>query len=84
VEPSPEDSEEGASSKIVPLPPEEMRTLMVLARKEKITVIHQRIAKIEKIGDEYRSFAVELGRVAKSFDMGQITDFLQPYLEKTE
>jgi len=35
-------------------------------------------------GDEYRSFAVELGRVAKSFDMGQITDFLQPYLEKTE
>ena len=84
VEPSPEDSEEGASSKIVPPPPEEMRTLMDLAGKGKITVIRQRIAKIEEMGDEYRSFAAELGRVAQNFDMDQITDFLQPYLEKTE
>jgi PAS domain S-box-containing protein len=84
AEPSLEMAQDGASTKIVAPPPEEMRTLMDLAGKGKITVIRQHIAKIEEMGEEYRPFAAELGRVAKSFDMDQITDFLQPYLEKLE
>jgi PAS domain S-box-containing protein len=72
------------SSTLVAPPAEEMKTLVDLAEKGKINDIRQRIAEIERMGEEYRPFAAELNRLAKSFDMDQLTEFLNPFLEKTE
>jgi len=65
-------------------PKEELQMLADLVGKGKITGIRQRIKQIEQLGDEYRPFTAELDRLAKSFDMDQLTDFLKPYLEGLE
>jgi hypothetical protein len=69
---------------LVAPPKEELQMLADLVGKGKITGIRQRIKQIEQLGDEYRPFTTELDRLAKSFDMDQLTDFLKPYLEGLE
>ncbi len=69
---------------LVPPPAEEIQALVDLAGKGKINGIHQHIAQIQEMGDEYRAFAAELDRLADSFDMDRLTEFLNPYLEKKE
>ena len=76
-----EDVAEGGVAELVAPPKEELQILADLVEKGKITGIRQRIKQIEQLGDEYRPFTAELDRLAKSFDMDQLTDFLKPYLE---
>lgn len=66
---------------VVPPPREELLVLVDLARKGKIVAIGERIAKVEELGAQYRPFAAELRRLAKTFDMKQVKTFLAPYLE---
>jgi PAS domain S-box-containing protein len=79
-----EDVQEGGVAVLVAPPKEELQMLADLVGKGKITGIRQRIKQIEQLGDEYRPFTTELDRLAKSFDMDQLTDFLKPYLEGLE
>ena len=79
-----EDVQEGGVAVLVAPPKEELQMLADLVGKGKITGIRQRIKQIEQLGDEYRPFTAELDRLAKSFDMDQLTDFLKPYLEGLE
>ena len=46
--------------------------------------IRERITKIEQMGVSYRPFATELQRLAKSFNMPELTKFLTPYLESAQ
>jgi len=83
-EPSQENTVAAGSPNLIAPPVEEMKALVDLAGKGKINGIRQRIVQIQQMGDEYRPFAAELDRLAESFDMDQLTEFLNPYLEKKE
>ena len=69
-------------SSMVPPPHDELVVLMGLAKKGKIVAIRDRIAKVEELGSSYQPFAAELRRLAKTFDMNQVKNFLTPYLEE--
>ncbi len=85
AEPSPDQGEEQPDVLTVVAPPkEEIVALLELVKKGKIMAIRERITKIEQMGESYRPFATELQRLAKSFNMPELTKFLTPYLEAAQ
>jgi len=76
-----EDSINQAGPTLVPLPQEELTSLLELARGGKIGAIRKHLAKIEQLDDQYRPFIEELRKIAKSFDMSQLTKFLTTHVE---
>lgn len=66
---------------LVAPPREELMALVDLAHKGKVSGIRARIARIEQLGDQYHPFALEIRRLAKSFDMERLQAFLTPYVD---
>ena len=66
---------------LIPLPQEELTSLLELAKGGKIGAIRKHLAKIEQLDDQYQPFIEELRKISKSFDMGQLTKYLMTYLE---
>ena len=76
-----EDSEQSKDPTLIPPPREELNILIDLAKGGKIMAIRNHLATIEKLGDQYTPFVENLRRIAKGFDMNQLTKFLAPYIE---
>ena len=83
-EAEPEEPQPCTVATMVAPPREEIKVLVDLVAKGRITGIRQRITDIEQLGDEYQPFAAELRRLAKSFDMEQLKTFLQSYMDRAE
>ncbi len=83
-EPPPEQAEEPVDASVLAPLREELLALLNLSKKGKITGIRERITKIEQMGDPYRPFAAELQRLAKSFDMRELREFLRPYVQEPQ
>lgn len=68
-----------------PLPPcpplEEMFQLLDLARRGDVQAILARLEIIEQTSDEVRPFVTEIRRLAKTFQVKQIREFIDKYLE---
>ena len=69
---------------LTPLPQEELSTLMNLAKGGKIMDIRHRLATMEKLGEQYAPFVEHLRKIAKGFDINQLTKFLTPYIKSSE
>lgn len=62
-------------------PRQELTVLLDLAKGGKIMAIRKHLDTIDQLGDQYRPFVEELRKIAKGFDMSQLTKFLMPFTE---
>lgn len=81
-ETAPHVSEQGravAESLVAPRP-EELTVLFDLVKKGKVIAIRQEAARLEQLSGAYRPFVAEVRRMAKSFDLKELAQWLTPYL----
>ena len=64
-------------------PTEELQDLYDSAKKGQIVAVRQYIAKLEQSGKEYGPFAAALRPYAKGFNLKQLCEFLESYVEET-
>ena len=64
-------------------PTEELQALYDSAKKGQIVVVRQYIAKLEQSGKDYEPFAAALRPYAKGFNLKQLCEFLESYVEET-
>ena len=62
-------------------PPEELTALYEAVRKGRIVAIREQVDRIEQLGPVYSQFASEIRRLAKSFQMKQLSEVLAKYME---
>jgi hypothetical protein len=61
-----------------------MEILLDLARMGDMWGIRERAAHIETLGEQYASFARRLGKLAESFEEGQIQTLIERYMEEEQ
>ena len=69
---------------LIPLPQEELKALLALAKGGKIGAIRKHLKEIEELDDQYQPFLEELRKITKSFDMAQLTKFLSAHVEQNQ
>ena len=77
-EPVPQDD-----TPLIPLPQEELQILLSLAKGGNVGAIRKHLANTEHVDDQYTPFLEELRKIAKTFDMGQMTKFLMTHVDST-
>ena len=81
--PQKERSPEDRQTLILP-PPDTLRNLIQLAQKGQIVGVRKEISQIEQMGIEYGPFVQELRVFTKAFQLKQLGEFVEPFLEKKE
>ena len=76
-------SERERSEEFLVPPTEELQALYDSAKKGQIVAVRQYIAKLEQSGKEYEPFAAALRPYAKGFNLKQLCEFLESYVEET-
>ena len=67
-----------------PPPAHELKSLYEFAKRGNVRGIREEIARIEKLDQRFIPFAKKLRKLAKSFNMKQICNFLESLLEKSQ
>ncbi|MFQ5640728.1 MAG: ATP-binding protein [bacterium] len=67
---------------LVAPPSEELAVLFELAERGQIMAVRDEIDRIEALGEQFKAFTLEVRRFAKGYQMKQICDLIEPYLNK--
>jgi hypothetical protein len=76
----PELSPPSPEAALVPPPPAAIAYLLELALMGDVEAIQAQANQLTQTDPRYQPFAAQLRRLAKSFQMNKLYDFLQPYL----